>query len=161
MTSVLTKIDCTLCENAFGRYCVPKSSQHRPAPQEVLRGGVWERETIEFMRNHVGSRDIGMRRAGSLGGGSHIRRCGIFDRFPDDAAGGGAEQAADGAEEGGFAGAVGTDEGDDFTGLDLHGDFVQGFDRTVGDIDFFDVEEHGDPDDISRASRLRRASLFM
>jgi FkbM family methyltransferase len=58
MTGDLTKIDCTLCENEFGRYCVPKSSQHRPAPQEVLRGGVWERETIEFMRNHVGSRDI-------------------------------------------------------------------------------------------------------
>jgi FkbM family methyltransferase len=47
-----------LCENVFGRYCVPKSSQHRPAPQEVLRGGVWELETINFMRGHAANRDI-------------------------------------------------------------------------------------------------------
>lgn len=53
----LTPIDCTLCENEFGRYCVPKSSQHRPAPQEVVRGLVWERPTIEFMRAHA-DRDI-------------------------------------------------------------------------------------------------------
>jgi hypothetical protein len=58
MTGVLTKIDCTLCENSFGRYCVPKSSQHRPAPQDVLRGRVWELNTINFMRNHVVGRDI-------------------------------------------------------------------------------------------------------
>jgi FkbM family methyltransferase len=55
---VLTKVDCTLCENIFGRYCVPKSSQHRPAAQAALRGKVWELETIEFMRLHVGCRDI-------------------------------------------------------------------------------------------------------
>jgi FkbM family methyltransferase len=54
----LTSVDCTLCENAFGRYCVPKSSQHRPASQEVLRGRVWERETIEFMRRHALDRDV-------------------------------------------------------------------------------------------------------
>jgi FkbM family methyltransferase len=54
----LTSVECILCENAFGRYCVPKSSQHRPASQEVLRGRVWERETIEFMRRHALDRDI-------------------------------------------------------------------------------------------------------
>jgi FkbM family methyltransferase len=54
----LTPVECTLCENAFGRYCVPKSSQHRPASQEVLRGHVWERETIEFMRRHARDRDV-------------------------------------------------------------------------------------------------------
>jgi FkbM family methyltransferase len=58
MTGVLAKIDCTLCENSFGRYCVPKSSQHRPAPQDVLRGGVWELDTINFMRSHIAGRDI-------------------------------------------------------------------------------------------------------
>jgi FkbM family methyltransferase len=55
---MLTKIECTLCENIFGRYCVPKSSQHRPACQELLRGGVWELETIDFIRRHAGDRDI-------------------------------------------------------------------------------------------------------
>jgi FkbM family methyltransferase len=58
MPRVLANIDCTLSENTFGRYCIPKSSQHRPAPQAVLRGDVWELETIEFMRRHVADRDI-------------------------------------------------------------------------------------------------------
>lgn len=34
------------------------SSRHRPAPAAVLRGEVWELETIEFMRAHAGDRDI-------------------------------------------------------------------------------------------------------
>lgn len=55
---MLTKVDCTLCENVFGRYCVPRSSQHRPAAQAVLNGGVWELETVNFMREHVRDRDI-------------------------------------------------------------------------------------------------------
>ena len=54
----LSSVQCILCENTFGRYCVPLSSQNRPASQEVLRGGVWERETIEFMRSHAYDRDI-------------------------------------------------------------------------------------------------------
>ena len=54
----LTSVTCTLCENEYGKYCVPYSSQHRPAPQIVLRGGVWERETIAFMRTHARDRDI-------------------------------------------------------------------------------------------------------
>ncbi len=55
---MLTKVDCSLCENVFGRYCVPKSSQHRPAAQAVLSGAVWELETVNFMRAHAGDRDI-------------------------------------------------------------------------------------------------------
>lgn len=58
MTSGLTKIDCTLCENIFGRYCVPKSSQHRPASQAALRGEVWELETINFIQRHTGDGDV-------------------------------------------------------------------------------------------------------
>jgi FkbM family methyltransferase len=50
-------VDCTLCENEFGRYAVPLSSRHRPAAQVVLRGDVWERQTIDYMRAHAG-RDI-------------------------------------------------------------------------------------------------------
>lgn len=51
-------VDCTLCENDFGRYAVPLSSRHRPAAQMVLRGDVWERQTIEFMRANAGNRDV-------------------------------------------------------------------------------------------------------
>jgi FkbM family methyltransferase len=53
----LDAVDCTLCENEFGRYAIPRSSKHRPAAQAVLKGGVWERETIEFMRARA-DRDI-------------------------------------------------------------------------------------------------------
>ena len=55
---VLTKIECILCENVFGRYCVPKSSQHRPAAQTVLRGEVWELDTLNFIRDRAGNGDI-------------------------------------------------------------------------------------------------------
>ena len=50
-------VDCTLCENEFGRYAVPLSSRHRPAAQAVLAGGVWERETIDCIRAHP-ERDV-------------------------------------------------------------------------------------------------------
>ena len=56
--NMLTKVECILCENIFGRYCIPISSKHRPAPAETLRGDVWEMETIQFMREHVRDRDI-------------------------------------------------------------------------------------------------------
>lgn len=35
--------------NEFGGYFIPNSSLHRPAVQQVLKGGVFERETIEFI----------------------------------------------------------------------------------------------------------------
>jgi FkbM family methyltransferase len=50
-------VDCTLCENEFGRYAIPLSSRHRPAAQMVLRGDVWERETIDYIRAHA-DRDV-------------------------------------------------------------------------------------------------------
>jgi hypothetical protein len=55
---VLTKVDCTLCQNCFGRYCVPRSSQHRPAALAIFNGDVWELETVNFMREHADDRDI-------------------------------------------------------------------------------------------------------
>jgi FkbM family methyltransferase len=54
---VVDAVDCTLCENEFGRYAVPLSSRHRPAAQAVLAGGVWERETIDCIRAHP-ERDV-------------------------------------------------------------------------------------------------------
>jgi FkbM family methyltransferase len=58
MNQELRSVDCTLCQNSLGLYCVPISSQHRPAPQVVLRGEVWEAETVEFMRKNHGGRSI-------------------------------------------------------------------------------------------------------
>ena len=46
-----------MCTNGFGRYAVPLSSAYRPAAQTVLRGEVWERETVELLRAH-GARDV-------------------------------------------------------------------------------------------------------
>jgi len=50
-------VACALCTNGFGRYAVPLSSAYRPAAQTVLRGEVWERETVELLRAH-GARDV-------------------------------------------------------------------------------------------------------
>lgn len=41
-----------LAENKYGRYCVPKNSKHRLAPKAVLKGEVWEQETIDFILSH-------------------------------------------------------------------------------------------------------------
>jgi FkbM family methyltransferase len=51
-------VDCTLCENEFGRYAVPLSSRHRPSAQAVLNGGVWERETLDCIRAHAADKDV-------------------------------------------------------------------------------------------------------
>lgn len=42
--------DCVLATNRFGRYCVPRTTQHRPAARAVLDGQVWEPHTIELAR---------------------------------------------------------------------------------------------------------------
>lgn len=60
-TSLLFGNDVVRCYmgcNVYGRYCVPKSSRHRPAAQTILAGGVWEPDTIEFIVNHAGAGDI-------------------------------------------------------------------------------------------------------
>ena len=51
-------LKCSVAYNKYGGYCVPTSSQHRPAAQAILAGGVWEPDTIEFMVKHVGDGDI-------------------------------------------------------------------------------------------------------
>jgi FkbM family methyltransferase len=42
-------LHCLSSLNEFGAYCVPCSSQHRPAAQAILSGGVWEPKTIELI----------------------------------------------------------------------------------------------------------------
>ena len=56
---------------------------------------------------------------------------------------GGLEQAGEGAQGGGLAGAVGADEGDDLAGFDAEGDAFDGFDLAVGDAEVLDLEQCG------------------
>jgi FkbM family methyltransferase len=42
-------LDCRIASNNYGAYAVPRSSAHRPAAQAILRGGVWEPETVELL----------------------------------------------------------------------------------------------------------------
>lgn len=51
-------LDCKIASNRFGSYCVPAGSAGRPAAQAVLRGGVYEPETIDFIRAHCGDHDV-------------------------------------------------------------------------------------------------------
>lgn len=53
-----TVLDCKIASNRFGTYCVPASSAGRPAAQAVLRGDVYEPETIAFMAKHCGDKDL-------------------------------------------------------------------------------------------------------
>lgn len=51
-------LQCVIASNKFGSYCVPKASLHRPAARAILQAGVWEPETIAFIRDRCGSGDI-------------------------------------------------------------------------------------------------------
>ena len=39
--------------NDLGLYCVPLKAAHRPACRSILRGQIWEAETIAFIREHA------------------------------------------------------------------------------------------------------------
>ena len=60
-----------------------------------------------------------------------------------DLAADGLEEAGEGAQGGGLAGAVGADEGDDLAGVDAEGDALDGFDLAVGDPEVLDFEQCG------------------
>ena len=51
-------LQCTIAYNKYGGYCVPLSSNHRPAAQRILAGHVWEPEIIEFLTSRCGAGDI-------------------------------------------------------------------------------------------------------
>ncbi|CAN5133086.1 hypothetical protein BH10PSE7_BH10PSE7_41410 [soil metagenome] len=50
--------DSIIAANEYGRYCIPRSSAHRPSAVLVREGYVWEKDTIAFMRGHSGSGDV-------------------------------------------------------------------------------------------------------
>ena len=51
-------LKCLIASNAYGSYCVPASSKHRPAAAAILRGDVWEAETLAFLCANCGQDDI-------------------------------------------------------------------------------------------------------
>jgi FkbM family methyltransferase len=51
-------LDCTIARNEHGAYAVPASSAHRPAARTVLRGDVWERETVDLLRRADRAGDV-------------------------------------------------------------------------------------------------------
>lgn len=50
--------DNIYCNNHYGNYCIPKNSSHRPAALLVLRGDVFEPDTIKYMMDNCGDGDI-------------------------------------------------------------------------------------------------------
>jgi len=51
-------LDCKIASNRHGTYCVPASAAARPAARAVLRGKVYEPETLAFMAANCGPYDI-------------------------------------------------------------------------------------------------------
>lgn len=51
-------LKAVIAYNKYGAYCVPVSAQHRTLGQKILRGDVFEPDTIEFMRSNVKEGDI-------------------------------------------------------------------------------------------------------
>ena len=54
----MTLPDHLVAANEYGQYCVPRSSQTRPAAAAVLAGNVWEAGVIAFMARNCGAGDI-------------------------------------------------------------------------------------------------------
>lgn len=50
---MLPPMKCMLAANEHGTYCMPLEMLHRPAPQRILKGEVWEAETLDRIRRHA------------------------------------------------------------------------------------------------------------
>jgi len=51
-------LDCSIAYNDFGGYCVPLLEHSIPLIQTVLRGEVWQPETIALIAQHCGAGDV-------------------------------------------------------------------------------------------------------
>lgn len=49
---------CLVAYNDHGGYCIPRSSSHRPAAQAIVKGKVWERQTLRLIGDRAGNGDI-------------------------------------------------------------------------------------------------------
>ena len=63
--------------NKYGGYCLPLNSIQRPALQATLRGVVWEKQTLEFMRENC--RGVDIIHAGTYFGDFLPRLSGVCD----------------------------------------------------------------------------------
>lgn len=51
-------LECCIAYTESGGFCVPLSSRHRPAAQEIMRGSIYEPQTIEFLASNCNDGDI-------------------------------------------------------------------------------------------------------
>jgi len=51
-------LNASIVYNKYGAYCVPLSSQHRTLNQRILKGEVFEPDTIQFLCDKAGEGDI-------------------------------------------------------------------------------------------------------
>lgn len=51
-------ISCFLACNQFGKYCIPSIFKGRGEAKALIEGDVWERETLNFLRQHAGNGDV-------------------------------------------------------------------------------------------------------
>jgi FkbM family methyltransferase len=51
-------LDCFVAANEHGVYCLPRSSQHRPASQAIQRAHVWEPDTLDLVRSSEQDGDV-------------------------------------------------------------------------------------------------------
>lgn len=51
-------LNCVVAYNELGGYCIPQNSIQRPAAQAVMRGEVWEKETIDYIAKQVSGGDV-------------------------------------------------------------------------------------------------------
>ncbi|HEY3638378.1 MAG TPA: FkbM family methyltransferase [Rhizomicrobium sp.] len=54
----LSPLHCFIGSNSHGSYCVPASSRHRPAAAAILKGKVWEADTLALLGSHAATGDI-------------------------------------------------------------------------------------------------------
>ncbi|WP_046756840.1 FkbM family methyltransferase [Kordia jejudonensis] len=51
-------LDATIAYNKYGGYCTPFSAQQESVVQEILKGKVYEPETIQYIVDHCGNGDV-------------------------------------------------------------------------------------------------------
>ncbi|MBC8755835.1 FkbM family methyltransferase [Kordia sp. YSTF-M3] len=51
-------LDCTIAYNKYGGYCTPFSAQQESVVQEILKGNVYEPETIQYIIDNCGTGDV-------------------------------------------------------------------------------------------------------
>ena len=51
-------LNCTIAYNKYGGYCTPYDAQKESVVQEILKGNVYEPDTIQFIIEHAGKGDV-------------------------------------------------------------------------------------------------------